>query len=298
MTDSNLKLRPHFFDESGAAWLLAILAIVAGVAASAAWRARPATNPTLYFNDVGQGDSSLIVLGTSERILIDGGPSGEMLLTALSKSIPAHDRYIDLVIMTHPQLDHFGGFIKLMEQYRVGLFIGTGRRAAGSAYAALHESIEHRRVPYLALREGAQISIGESRFSVIGPSWQDLVSKELNDSCIVLLLRAPGISALYTGDIGLKTENRLRMTYDLDVDVLKVAHHGSRFSSGDEFLAAVSPRVAVIGVGKNSYGHPTRQALGRLTAAGARVMRTDQLGTLQLRPVRTDMDFIEILQTR
>jgi competence protein ComEC len=271
---------------------LFLTAIVAG---SYAWSTQSSSATALHFLDVGQGDSSLIVLSTGERILIDGGPTGTALLKNLSRIIPANDRYIDLVILTHPQLDHFGGLIDLLDTYKVGAFIGTGRRAPGGAYAALREAVVDSRVPYLFLHEGAQIVIGSSSVAVIGPSLKDLVSKELNDSCIVVLLRAPDVTALYTGDIGLRTENQLRLRYNLDVDVLKVGHHGSRFSSGDAFLAAVSPRVAVIGVGKNSYGHPTAQALTRLHNAGARILRTDKVGAVQL---RAGAGVLEILHAR
>jgi competence protein ComEC len=240
--------------------------------------------PKLYFLDVGQGDSSLIELASGQRVLIDGGPDGKKLLENLEKILPENEHYIDLVVMTHPQLDHFGGFIELLKRYEVGMFIGNGRTAQVAAYPELIKQLRTHDVSYLQLTEGDAITIGDSKLKILGPSKDDIVSGELNDTCVVVLLDTPQVKALYTGDIGENVEAELVKKYDIDVDVLKVGHHGSRFSSSDLFLSEVTPAVAAIEVGKNTYGHPTKVALDRLEKFGARVTRADKDGIIEIVP--------------
>ncbi len=237
---------------------------------------------TLYFLNIGQGDSSFIQLASGAQVLIDGGPSGKALLENLAKIMPAQDRYIDLVIMSHPQLDHFGGLIDVLKKYEVGAFIGSGRKGQVAAYKELHAQIEKHAVPYVEVREGDAIAIGDAKISILGPSPSEVLSGELNDTMVVALLETSDIKALYTGDIGFANEERIAKQYDVDVDVLKVGHHGSRFSSGEYLLKEVTPSVAVIEVGKNTYGHPTKAALERLSKYAQRVFRTDQQGIVKV----------------
>lgn len=274
--------------KASALYLALFIALIADatlfVWAFAGHRATTLTAPELYFLSIGQGDSSLIQLPGGEQILIDGGPSGKALIQNLEKILPPQDRYIDLLVSTHPQLDHFGGFIDLLKRYQVGLFLGNGRTAKIAAYPELISQLKENDVRYLQVQEGDNIRIGDTKLKVLGPSKQNVLSGELNDTGIVLLLDSPQIRALYTADIGFNVENELIKKYDLDVDVLKVGHHGSRFSSGETFLAATSPLVATIGVGKNTYGHPTQDALGRLTKYVRQVTRADQDGIVKVVP--------------
>lgn len=235
----------------------------------------------LNFLDVGQGDASLIRLPGGADILIDGGPDAK-ILGSLSEVLPPADRYIDLVILSHPQLDHFGGFIDVLKNYDIGLFIGNGRKGEIAAYGELERVLMDKRVQYLALGEGDKITYGDSRLDILGPSSKNLASKELNETGLAMRLAHGNFSTLYTADIGFQVENELVKKYDLASAVLKVPHHGSKFSSGKDFLAEVAPLVAAIGVGKNSYGHPTAEILTRLENAGARVFRADQNGTVKI----------------
>ena len=270
--------------------LFVAVALVSGVLAH---HGRGSTK--IYFLSVGQGDSSLVEFSNGARLLIDGGPSGPKLLEALSKILPPEDRYIDLVMMSHPQLDHFGGFVDLLKQYRVGVFLGSLRKAELPAYKELHALIQGGEIPYVQLLEGSSLAIGDAKIDMLGPSRTEVLSGELNDTMLVALLRTPDFSALFAGDIDQKIEERIATKYDVDVDVLKVAHHGSRFSSSAKFLAEVSPLLAVIEVGKNTYGHPTKQALSRLMESGARVVRTDEDGIIK---VFKDVDVLRVLQAK
>ena len=244
----------------------------------------PATSaPELYFLDVGQGDSELIQFPNGVQMVIDGGPPNGELLSSLAAILPPQDRYIDLVLMTHPQLDHMGGFVELVRQYKIGAFIGTGRAAPLAAYQELAKLLQQKNIPYVEVKEGDTIAYQDSYFKILAPNASELKSKELNDTCIVGLLETPYFKALYTGDTGFKIEERITRQYDINADILKVGHHGSRFSSGSAFLKEVSPALSVIEVGaKNTYGHPTPAALGRLEANASEIFRTDKQGIIKV----------------
>lgn len=233
-----------------------------------------------YFLDVEQGDSQLIV-SEGVKVLIDGGPPGRVL-DDLAKVLSPLDRRIDVLVMTHPQLDHFGGLIDVLDRYEVGVFLGSGRLAEISAYRELHEALVRNEVPYVQVSEGGRVRFGDVSMRVLAPSYDEATSGELNDSSVVLLAEALGLSLLYTGDIGVNVEERLVRDYDINVDVLKVAHHGSRFSSSEYFLAEATPAVSIIGVGDNTYGHPTREVLERLKSFGSRIFRTDERGLIKV----------------
>ncbi len=278
-------------------WLLGGLGFTCVMLAVAVFARQPITSPELYFLNIGQGDSEFIQLPTGAQILIDGGPDGARLLDNLAKVMLPQDRYIDLLIMTHPQADHMAGFIDLLKKYQVGAFIGNLRKGPIAAYDELHHQLAANHVPYIQLVAGDEIKIGDTLLHLLSPTRQNIASKELNDTCEVVLLETPHLKALYTGDIGANIETEMVARYGklLDVDVLKVGHHGSRFSSSESFLRATSPALAVIEVGKNTYGHPTKQAIGRLTASGAKVLRTDEQGIIK---ITTQNDKLVVLHSR
>ena len=240
---------------------------------------------TLYVLDIGQGDSQLIVLASERgrsaiKILIDGGRD-KTVLTALDEALGSLDnKYIDMVILTHTDLDHMGGLIEVARRYDIGMFISNGREGTTEAYGVLTETLAERDIPTLILLEGDTIRYGDNRLAILSPDRALLASKEVNESGIAMMLQSEGTKTLFTADIGLATENMLlEKKYDLAADILKVGHHGSKNSSSENFIAAVRPLVSVIGVGKNSYGHPTARVLETLELAGSRVYRPHQGGT-------------------
>ncbi|MEK7194047.1 MAG: MBL fold metallo-hydrolase [Patescibacteria group bacterium] len=241
----------------------------------------PNKNTEVYFLDVGQGDSELAVLPGNVKILIDAGPNRKVL-DELTSALSPFDRYIDLVVLSHPQLDHFAGLIDVLKRYQVGAFVFNGRRGETAAFGDLEKIINENKIPIIILGEKDKIKYQDSRFDVLSPSKNLLSSAELNDTTLVLRLLSQNAKILFTGDIDSKIENYLAEKYELDVDVLKIAHHGSKFSSSEEFLRAATPKLTIIEVGKNSYGHPTEQVLNRLALIGAQIFRTDKDGTIKL----------------
>lgn len=235
----------------------------------------------LYFMDVGQGDSILAILPGGIKILFDGGPD-KTLLSDLGKILPATDRRIDLVILSHPQADHFTGFISLFDRYEVGYFIWNGRQGGTEGWKSLVLALNSKKVNTLRLMEGDRIKYRESEIKFLSPDKTELDDPELNNTALVAELFSSGIKTLFTGDIGFKVEHRLVEKYDINIDILKVAHHGSKYSSGDEFLREATPAVSVIQVGKNTYGHPTKDVLDRLKATGSAIYRNDKDSTVRI----------------
>ncbi len=232
---------------------------------------------SIYFLDVGQGDSEFINISGID-ILIDGGPVGGGVMNELSKAMSPFDRYIDLVIMTHPQADHFGGLIDVFKRYKVGAFIYNGEKGNSSALKDLEEAISDNGSKIIKLQAGDRIKYKDSVFTVLSPNEK---MNDLNEASLVLKLQTNGTQALFTGDIGKKVEELIKNKVG-DIHILKVAHHGSKYSSSASFLNSVDPEVSVIEVGGNSYGHPHNEVINKLQRINSRIYRTDSDGTVKI----------------
>ena len=246
----------------------------------------PSPEAGIHFLDVGQGDAELSILPSGAALLTDTGPDSRVI-RELDPLLP--EKELAAVFISHPQKDHFGGLAAVLQNYRVGIVFWNGGFVAGEAelpWAGLTEDISRRGIPLLALGAGDRIRIGDGRIFVFAPSPTLRASAEPNDSSLVFKMEFAGMSALMTGDIGFGAESYLvgRDEQDLRADILKVPHHGSKNSTGAAFLASVRPRLAVIEVGENRYGHPAPAALERLEAAGAAFLRTDLAGTVSILP--------------
>jgi competence protein ComEC len=238
---------------------------------------------TIDYLNIGQGDAQLVTLPGGVRIMIDAGPPQGRVTDKLDQVIGKTDGYIDLAVITHPELDHFGGYVEVIKRYRVGAFLMTGREKDTAEWKSFAEQLRKSNIPIVLVREGDMIDYGKSHIDVLSPGSEFFDSAALNDTGVVMELKSAGIKALFTADTGQNIEDYLLPKYDLDADILKVGHHGSRFSSSEEFLKEVTPAVAVIQVGKkNTYGHPTPETLARLKAIGVRVYRNDLDGTVEL----------------
>lgn len=241
----------------------------------------PARTAQIYFIDVGQGDAELAILPNNIKVLIDGGPNNR-IIKELDSVLSPTDRYLDLVILSHPQLDHYGGLIDVFKRYSVGAFISDGKKSDVPNFHDLEKVIADSKTKMVVIGEGDAIKYGEDKFDILSPSPALLHSTNPNDWVLVLKFQSQGARALFTGDIRTEIEDAILKNHDIGTDILKVSHHGSKFSSSPEFLNAAKPMVSVIEVGKNSYGHPTPQTLGRLAQIGSQIFRTDKDGTIKL----------------
>lgn len=245
---------------------------------------QPDNIPRLYFLDVGQGDAELAVFPGNIKVLTDAGPD-KNVLSSINGAI-GNDRYIDIGVISHPQLDHFNGFNYLLDNYRFGAFIFNGRTDSPAAgeWQTLLDKIKSRHIPLLTLGAGDKVEYASSEIDFLSPDKNFIQSAELNDTALVELIKTAWFKALLTSDAGSNIEDYLvKSGVELSADILKIGHHGSKYSSSEEFLQAVQPKVAAIEVGvNNTYGHPTAETLARLTSIVAKIFRTDQNGTVEV----------------
>ncbi len=272
---------------AGRALAIALSAAILGLILAAA--NRPDGRAHLTVLDVGQGDAILVESGGGGRLLVDGGPDPDRLLVALDGRLPPWDRRLDLLVLTHPHEDHAAGLPMLLGRYRIGRIFEPGMRGPGPGYQALASGLASTGRHIERLATGDRLTLDDIRFRVMWPDAARVPrlppdsGTGINNVSIVLLGEVTGRRFLLTGDIEEGIDPVLVARGLPRVDVLKVAHHGSRTASTDAFLDATRPRVAVISVGAgNTYGHPSRVTLGRLAAHGARAFRTDQNGSTEI----------------
>ncbi len=235
----------------------------------------------LFFFDVGQGDSEMVVMPGDVKLLIDGGPNNGKAAGQLERALPWHDRYIDMVMLSHAELDHFGGLLDVLQRYEVGAFIYNGNGSDSESFKELAKVVRERNIPVIIMGKGDRIVYASSTIDMVSGGGA-FKKDNKNESALVARFVGGGMSALFAGDIGKDTEAQLVRGGDMHADILKIAHHGSKYSSTEEFLKAVRPTIAIIEVGKNSYGHPTKDALERIKRTGARLFRTDTNGMIRL----------------
>lgn len=262
----------------------------------------PDDNLHLVFCDVGQGDAALIIYKSSQ-VLVDGGPDSRVL-NCLSRHMPFWDRTVELVVLTHPQADHLTGLIDVIKRYNVSGFLATGVVNDTEGFWRLREEVLDAGIPVSILSRQDIVRFDGVELRALWPEeklgsklvWQRepgstsrtgsqkvlgaAYSGDLNDTSIVLQLSLNEFDILLTGDVSSGVENQL--AWKGEIEVFKVAHHGSRYSSDQAFLERLAPKLAVISVGRNSFGHPTREVLGRLAALGIKTLRTDKVGDVEI----------------
>ena len=226
------------------------------------------TPPAVVFLDVGQGDASLILASDGSTVLVDAGPEPPLIAAAL-RSYGVNR--IDLLVLTHPHEDHIGGLVGLVGRIHITRVWAWGSAHSGDSWELVSEQLARDRVPVEVPVVGTIAIYGDVSIEVLGPLRRYAGA---NDQSVVLMVSAGPTTVLMTGDIEESAQADLgRIT----ADVLKVPHHGGATSSLS-WLAAVEPRLAVVSVGENDYGHPAPEVLEILNSIGAVVVRTDQAG--------------------
>ena len=240
-----------------------------------------ASSSALYFLDVGQGDSILFVARDGMKILTDAGPTSKIEQSL--GNVLGNDHYFDLGIITHQQLDHFNGFNFLFKTRSFGALLFNGRTDRDiREWKLLVAAAKENNIPMIPVGAGDRIKSNDAVIQIISPNSNFVQSGEWNDTGIVELVKTTDFSALLTADIGLNLEAAIAKL-NIKADILKVGHHGSKTSSGDVLLQAVEPKVAGIEVGeKNTYRHPTKEALDRIGKYTSYIYRTDQNGTIKI----------------
>ncbi len=249
------------------------------------WQQGQLTNTAVVFLNVGQGDAILIQQGR-HQILVDSGKEPRQLASELGRYMPFWDRHIEIIIPTHPDADHIGGFAGLTKSYGIGRVLWTGVEGESDVYQQFHNVLSKAVPPErwhkiargtkMRLPKGGEIEVLYPLEISAGPAKDE----DTNATSVVMRLQYGETSFLLTGDLA-EEEKVLGMV--APVTILKAAHHGSKYSSSDTFLNMVSPEEVVVSVGKNSYGHPTKEVLQRVEKVGATIRRTDQEGSIEYR---------------
>ena len=223
-------------------------------------------NPTLkiYFIDVGQGDCTLIITPKGKKILIDGGEGkNEILLPYL---LDRGINKIDYIIISHFDSDHCNGLIEVMEKIKVGKVIVSKQPGESEEYRNILEIIKRKNIEAYVVKAQDRITIEKDLYiNILNPAGK-LEFNDLNNNAMVAKLIYKNFSMLFTGDIE-KAEENIAQKYknNLKSTILKVAHHGSKTSTNEEFLKYVEPQIALIGVGENNkFGHPNQQTIEKL----------------------------------
>ncbi len=239
----------------------------------------------VVFLDVGQGDAVYIEAPNGKQVLIDGGPNAS-LISSLSGVMPFADRSIDMIIATHPDMDHIGGFPVLLDNYKVSNIIENGGTSTSEVYAELEEKILKNNVNKIIAKRGMHIVLDDKKNIYLDILFPDRDAKDLesNDGSIVGKLVYGENSFLFTGDASLYTENQIEWNEKdttLDSDVLKLGHHGAKTSSSLLWLEKVTPEVAIISAGKNNkYGHPSEEVIDRLDTLKIPYLNTANIGNI------------------
>jgi competence protein ComEC len=262
--------------------------VVAVAVAGAVAIMRPAGVARVTVLDVGQGDAILVEGSRGGRLLVDGGPDPDRLLVELDRRLPPWDRRLDMVVLSHPHEDHVAGLALLLDRYRVGRVLEPGMRGPGPGYAAWLDRVgEPGRTARASIAAGDRLSVDEIGLRVLWPIRGQVPAEPpdtgtgINNVSVVLLGTVGDRRFLLAGDVEEEVDPTLLADRLPQVDLLKVAHHGSRTATTEGFVAAVRPRVAIASAGAgNPYGHPARATLDRLALAGARVFRTDRDGSV------------------
>ena len=262
---------------------ITILFIISLILAGMVWYGK-SQELKIIFLDVGQGDAILIEQG-SNQILIDGGPSGQILMEKLGKYVPFWDREIETVIATHPDQDHIEGLVGVMKNYKVDALIEGTEQSESQLYKNYEALIGEKQIQKIPAISGVKIKLDQAEMEILSPrgTVPTAVVSDTNAYSIVAKLVFGKNSFLFTGDFP-DTEERkiLQENVDLSARVLKVAHHGSKYASTAEFLDSVHPQDAVISVGqKNRFGHPNPETLNRLQERGINIFRTDESGDIE-----------------
>lgn len=250
-------------------------------------------NPGFYitFIDVGQGDGILIHGDNGTKVMVDGGSTSEKQV-AKNCIVPYLKAEgigtIDYSIITHTDKDHISGILEILEnnnsnRIRIKNLVMPDINMKDDTYNELIEKAKLKKINVLYIKKGDTLSLGKTKIKCIYPETTTTASDK-NDYCTVLSVKNKTSKILLTGDISKEIEEKIKDDIEENYTVLKVAHHGSNYSSSEKFLKKVNPKYSIISVGKNnSYGHPENETMERLRKQGGVIYRTDEKGGITIR---------------
>lgn len=231
----------------------------------------------VHFIDVGQGDSILIESPNGKTMLIDGGVKGAgQQVVSYLKELGVNK--LDQVVATHPDADHIGGLIPVLQTIPIEQFYDSGKVHTSQTFEEMLMAIDQKNIPYYVPKTGDLIEFDKDvTVKVLNANEH---ATDNNDASIVLKVVYGNVSFLLTGDAGIALEKEM-MQNDVTATILKAGHHGSNTSSSEEFIRAVKPEVTILSYGEdNKYGHPHAEVVDRLQAMGSNIYATAESGTI------------------
>lgn len=236
---------------------------------------------SVYFLNIGQGDSIFIQTPNGTQVLVDGGPDSSVI-RELSSVMPFYDRSIDMVIMTHPDSDHVGGLGSVLDRYSVDTILEPGVQSSTTAYTSFEKKIKTGTKKIFARRGMSFVLDKDIHLDILFPD-RDNFGWETNTASIVSRLVFASSSVLLTGDSPTKIE-KLLVKYDsnnIKSTILKLGHHGSHNSSDESFIKTVMPEYAVVSAGKNNrYHHPHADTIARVSKYVKNILNTAEVGRI------------------
>ncbi len=231
----------------------------------------------VHFIDVGQGDSILIESPNGKTMLVDGGVKGVgQEVVAYLKGLGVNK--LDIVVATHPDADHIGGLIPVLNTVPIKQFYDSGKVHTSQTFEEMLTLIDEKSIPYHVPKTGDMLDFDKDLLVKVLNA--DEYAADNNDASIVLKITYGNVSFLLTGDAGVALEKEM-LQYDVRATVLKAGHHGSNTSSSMDFIQAVKPKVTILSYGQdNKYGHPHAEVMERLQAVGSKVYATAEAGTI------------------
>lgn len=229
---------------------------------------------------VGEGDG-LLATYKNNQILIDGGPD-RSVLDCLGRHIPFWDRTLEVVILTHPEEDHYGGLVEVFQRYRVKNYFYSGVDSGDKGYLVLKREVGGQKTTIRIAKEGTRIRVGMMQLDILGQPvsvpLENITEDDFNKTALITALHFGNFDALMASDWEANNYKDLLDRGRIEpVEYIKVPHHGSKNGLTKELLNAAFPQIAVISVGKNQWGHPSPETLSILSSlSDLRVLRTDQ----------------------
>lgn len=242
---------------------------------------------TIHFIDVGSGDGAFIRTPEGFNIVIDGGPQGK-LSNYLGINYPFLGKDIDLLILSHPHEDHIIGALDILKSYKVKKVLGSGVLSQSPVYSTFLKTVKDKNIDFIVARQGQNIKFGKLNIEVLFP-FEYLLNKKIsniNNSSLMIKIEYENFSCLFPGDLEKDVADEILFSgIDIKSDVIKVSHQGSKngIQNVSKFLELANPKIAIISVGENSYGHPSKETIDKLTSYSIDILRTDTKGNIVIK---------------